>query len=57
MKVHAWTESERERPILTGDGMVIPRKGDIVMVAIVRRWEDMTEALKQFARLNEPEQG
>lgn len=46
MKMRIWREERDIRPILTGDGMVEPRRGDTVLVAIIERWSDADAAIE-----------
>lgn len=51
MKIRVWREFRDIRAIQTGDGIVEIRKGDVVMVAVVERWDDASEAIAAMQRL------
>ncbi len=55
MRFRVWSEQKEIRPILTGDGIVEARKGDLVLVAVIERWSDVDEALETMRRLVKPD--
>jgi hypothetical protein len=54
MKSLGYTEDRDVRCINTGAGLVETRKGDFVMVVVVRRWEDLPAELGRLAKLYTP---
>ena len=49
VKAIGWTEHRDITSFNTSGGTVDVRKGDIVMVVVVRRWEDVPGALAEIA--------
>ncbi len=50
MKLAAWTEQRKIASVIApGSGVVEWREGDIVMVVVVRRWEDAPAELAKLA--------
>lgn len=47
MNFRAWTEQREVRTIATGDGdgFLTVRAGDFVLVAVVKRWEDVAKLI------------
>ena len=51
MRFRAWREERETRALITGDGMVVANKGDLVIVAIVEKWDDADKAIAALAAL------
>lgn len=51
MKTRAWTEFKDIRPINTGGEMLEVRKGDLVVVFVVERWDSFDEAVTALRKL------
>ena len=50
----AWLEEKDQRCLVTGDGIVTAQRGDLVVVMIVKRWEDVSTAVAAITRLTAP---
>lgn len=48
MIFRAWTET-RTLPIKTGSDFVVTNEGDLVVVAVVKRWEDVARVAAAIA--------
>lgn len=51
MKFRAWQETQQVRSIMTGEGPLAAHKGDVVIVAVVERWDDAAAAMAAIARM------
>ena len=53
MKFASWQETRPQRLILTGDGSVTVtvEQGEVVIVAVVQRWDDAASAMAAIAKL------
>lgn len=51
MKLVSWIESKDIRPINTGGQMMETRKGDLVVCAIIERWDDFDPAVEALRKL------
>jgi hypothetical protein len=51
VRLRAWQETKDQRPILTGDGMITPVKGDLVAVLVIERWDNFEAAIEALRKL------
>jgi uncharacterized protein YggE len=51
VKFASWQETRPQRLILTGDGSVTVEQGEVVIVAVVQRWDDAASAMAAIAKL------
>ena len=51
MKFRAWREERDQRALTTGDGLMVTHKGDLVIVAVVEKWDDADKAIAALAAL------
>jgi hypothetical protein len=51
MKFAAWSEQRDVRAIQTGDGLLTVHRGDVVVIAVVERWDDAEKAIAELCRL------
>lgn len=51
MKLVSWIESKDIRQINTGGQMMETRKGDLVVCAIIERWDDFDAAVEALRKL------
>lgn len=51
MKLRSWTEDRDVRAIQTGDGLMTVHRGDVVVIAVVERWDDAERAIAELCRL------
>jgi hypothetical protein len=50
MKLRAWTETRPTRTIDTGDGPMVVRQGDVVIVIVAESWDEATRTIAEQMR-------